>query len=815
MKTINALVLFLALPAYADNKIDFWAQENVNYDSVIFKLKKEYFSSDQEKTSLEKNKINSGDAELTATPLYDTARKKKSNALLADKLDEKYGFNRYYQLILPENKRTDTGYINNLLVQLENEDAVEVVYPNIKASSLNKSLPESAESEPDQFSNDFTSKQYYLRAPDDIASRYKIGGVNADFAWMQAGGKGENITVVSQEIGAWNDQHNDLPPYAFTAGKINVDSHDTASVGIMAARDNGFGVTGIANKATFGYAQSGASVLYDLMDKLKAGDVVQVGIEVVPGSIGGCNSNCAIPMEYMSHWYDEIRALTDSGIHVIEAAGNGNVNLDHPDFRGKFDRNKRDSGAIIVGALSPQSGGKASFSTWGTRIDSASWGGDVTSTTTGNGDLSSEKNNAYTSSFSGTSSANPIVAGAVASLSGVAKANKISLKPTELRQILSDTGTPLAGNDSSKIGTQPDLERAIKQLLNDTEAHAPVVTLDRTSLSVVATTNTGFGYLVSANSSQDDVTWTWELAEGNKNIYLKSYDKSTAEIVVPKQHEDHISDMYAKFKVSAMKNGKTGHSYVTIHVVKPAVSITGDSHMSPANPAKLTAIANFDQATYDWTLKRNGQSVSDGIDASGQIAKNLPGGDYTAEVSARSDKGGRKASAEYKIKVEEQAQNNDQAFINALSLSMQSTDNGDSVTFSGNVASSSAATSTPGYAWTLPAGAQGGSNGQPQQRFTVTKNKQVQNLKVKVKVTAGKEMRELERDITVPAQTETGQYPLYKPGTDYKAGDVVKNKNGDLFECKPWPYTAWCGSSSALHYEPGIGLNWKDAWNSK
>ncbi len=101
---------------------------------------------------------------------------------------------------------------------------------------------------------------------------------------------------------------------------------------------------------------------------------------------------------------------------------------------------------------------------------------------------------------------------------------------------------------------------------------------------------------------------------------------------------------------------------------------------------------------------------------------------------ARSDKGGRKGSAEYSIKIEEQAQNNDQAFISALNLSMQSTDNGDSITFNGNVTSSSAATSRADYAWTLPSEAQGGSNGHPQQRFTVTKNKQVQNLKVKVKI---------------------------------------------------------------------------------
>lgn len=43
----------------------------------------------------------------------------------------------------------------------------------------------------------------------------------------------------------------------------------------------------------------------------------------------------------------------------------------------------------------------------------------------------------------------------------------------------------------------------------------------------------------------------------------------------------------------------------------------------------------------------------------------------------------------------------------------------------------------------------------------------------------------------------------------------VIQSNGDLFECKQWPYTGWCGSSSALHYEPGISLNWKDAWHSK
>ncbi|MCM7240405.1 M60 family metallopeptidase [Enterobacter bugandensis] len=373
----------------------------------------------------------------------------------------------------------------------------------------------------------------------------------------------------------------------------------------------------------------------------------------------------------------------------------------------------------------------------------------------------------------------------------------------DLRQYFTKWGLHFSASAGQKVAEMELPQPGEEQVLQ--------ISLSRDKITAVATYNTSFGYSVTARSNQDDVSYRWKRIGGDARIYTKTQEGATVEVVIPK----NVEGVSTRFEVTAENRTGEDKKIVEVQALSPAVKITGPTETAAHEPVQLKAQANFDQATYDWTLKRNGQNVSGGIDASGQIAKNLPGGDYTAEVFAKSDKGGRKASAEFTIKVEEQAQNNDQAFINALSLSMQSTDNGDSVTFSGSVASSSAATSTPVYAWTLPAGAQGGSNGQPQQRFTVTKNKQVQNLKVKVKVTAGKEMRELERDITVPAQTETGQYQLYKPGTDYKAGEVVKNKNGDLFECKPWPYTAWCGSSSAMHYEPGIGLNWKDAWNSK
>ncbi len=53
-------------------------------------------------------------------------------------------------------------------------------------------------------------------------------------------------------------------------------------------------------------------------------------------------------------------------------------------------------------------------------------------------------------------------------------------------------------------------------------------------------------------------------------------------------------------------------------------------------------------------------------------------------------------------------------------------------------------------------------------------------------------------------------YPAYQAGTAYKAGDIVSNV-GNLYECKEFPYSGWCGASP-YHYAPGVGVVWADAW---
>ena len=110
------------------------------------------------------------------------------------------------------------------------------------------------------------------------------------------------------------------------------------------------------------------------------------------------------------------------------------------------------------------------FSNHGKIVDLHAWGWHVT--TLGYGDAqggTADQNRWYTHRFSGTSSASPIVTGAVASLQGAAKAkNGAPLTPAKVRSILMSTATPqVAGPGvplSQRIGGLPNLPAALKKI---------------------------------------------------------------------------------------------------------------------------------------------------------------------------------------------------------------------------------------------------------------------------------------------------------------------------------------------------------------
>ena len=64
---------------------------------------------------------------------------------------------------------------------------------------------------------------------------------------------------------------------------------------------------------------------------------------------------------------------------------------------------------------------------------------------------------------------------------------------------------------------------------------------------------------------------------------------------------------------------------------------------------------------------------------------------------------------------------------------------------------------------------------------------------------------------TVVPDSGGEEYPAYKEGTPYKAGDTVSNR-GKNYRCKPHPFTAWC-ADAAWAYAPGTGTAWDQAWD--
>ena len=43
---------------------------------------------------------------------------------------------------------------------------------------------------------------------------------------------------------------------------------------------------------------------------------------------------------------------------------------------------------------------------------------------------------------------------------------------------------------------------------------------------------------------------------------------------------------------------------------------------------------------------------------------------------------------------------------------------------------------------------------------------------------------------------------------------MLQPRDGQVYECKAWPYSGFCvqWSANATQFEPGVGSNWGEAW---
>ncbi|MBN2693631.1 S8 family serine peptidase [bacterium] len=305
------------------------------------------------------------------------------------------------------------------LKTLKKDSNIELIYEKPIIQKLPTTTP------------NYEAKQGYLLA------NSTNGGVDAKYAWSFQGGKAEGITVVDIEYD-WILDHEDLQlqnailydsngknltgtPIIAEANPDMADSnyHGTAVLGEIAGKNNGFGVTGLAYESeikvvssyTREYGFSVADAIIRSIPVLKKGSVILLEAQTTRTEDNGTGKY--IPVEYYQAEFDAIKTATSNGMIIVEAGGNGDQNLDDQTLFGtKFQKNVRDSGAIIVGAGAPPSGNygtarsKLYFSSYGSRVDVQAWGFEIYST--GYGDIfypSSDPKRSYTKVFGGTSGA--------------------------------------------------------------------------------------------------------------------------------------------------------------------------------------------------------------------------------------------------------------------------------------------------------------------------------------------------------------------------------------------------------------------------
>jgi hypothetical protein len=380
--------------------------------------------------------------------------------------------NNYYLLEFPEPSDRAVDLVNRLLALPVVENAyLQAVGEPAVCGDVAPTTP------------DWEANQNYLNpAPD---------GVDAEYAWTyHAGGNGAGTSFWVMDLEwQWCYTHEDLPISSSdvvngsTGNSVDYMNHGTAVLGEFGSCRNGYGMSGISHDvrvkmADFDSEPSWAANITTADSYLLAGEVMLLEIHIGgPDSGEDCVCNCdqfeMVPVEWDAASFDAISTATANGVIVVEAGGNGSMNLDNAIYGGAFNRSLRDSRAIIVGAGTNNGHAPECWTNYGSRVDVHGYGDGVYST--GYGGLWGQADcpQDYTASFSGTSSASPIITGVCAVMQGIANQKyNYDLTPLQMRNRILVGATPQAAS-AKNIGPMPDLFDAINGIEPNLAEYTP------------------------------------------------------------------------------------------------------------------------------------------------------------------------------------------------------------------------------------------------------------------------------------------------------------------------------------------------------
>lgn len=314
------------------------------------------------------------------------------------------------------------------------------------------------------------------------------GGVGAELAWQAygAGAQGAGVCLADIEQG-WHD-HCAFPPLHRLDDPSVVQTaldHGTGVLGILTPNRGPTGLTGIVPAlarvwvASYNPLPKGplhpsvasriVSAIARAVAEMSAGDVLLLEIQTGQPEPQGGWPQGQPPPEYLLpiSWYPSvaaaIRFAVYRGIHVVEAAGNGTWNLDTHRVGGTvpFGPGRKPTGSVVVSGatwLPPGPGRKVAwFSLFneGSVVDCRACGTPVYTAASACG----------LGHLDGTSAASAIVAGVVASVSGVVRARGGGCTPDQMRELLRDPALGSMVYRRRGISAGPSLGTAVPDLM--------------------------------------------------------------------------------------------------------------------------------------------------------------------------------------------------------------------------------------------------------------------------------------------------------------------------------------------------------------